>query len=322
MNLRAATLRAAVLGLALAAVTSPALAETFKFAAIGDMPYGDPARTYPLFRSLIGAINARKPAFTIHVGDIKAGAGACSDTVFQEQLDFLDSFETALVYTPGDNEWTDCHREAAGRFDPLERLAKLRTMFFAGPRSLGKAPIPLERQSEAMAEHKAYVENARFVMGGVRFVTVHVVGSNNNLEPRNRAAANEFFDRDAANLAWLRDSFAKARGEGAKALVVAMQADMFEFDFGHFGRDQHLTHSGFRNITEALLREATAFGRPVLLIYGDSHNFRVHTPFRKRLPALIGLEVFGEDQMHAVEVTVDTDDPAIFSFRPIWNPNK
>ena len=300
---------------------APAAAEPFSFVALGDTTYAPPADN-SLYDGLIDAINAARPAFSIHVGDIKAGTGACSDTVFQEQLDFLNSFETALVYTPGDNEWTDCHREGAGRFDPLERLAKLRAMFFTGPKSLGKAPIALERQSDLMPEHKIFVENARFVMGGVRFVTVHVIGSNNNLEPRERAAANEFFDRDAANLAWLRDSFAKARGEGAKAVVVAMQADMFEFDFGHFGQDRHLTHSGFRNIAEALLSEATAFGRPVLLIYGDSHNFRVHTPFRKRLPALIGLEVFGDDQMHAVEVTVDTDDPAIFSFRAIWNPGK
>lgn len=48
----------------------------------------------------------------------------------------------------------------------------------------------------------------------------------------------------------------------------------------------------------------------------------MHTPFRKRLPALVDLEVFGADQMHAVEVMVDTDDPAVFAFRPIWNPGK
>jgi hypothetical protein len=310
-----------VLITALMAVTT-AFAETFKFAAIGDMPYGDPAKTHSSFRALIGTINARQPAFTIHVGDIKAGTGACSDALFQEQLDFMNSFDAALVYTPGDNEWTDCHRNTAGNFDPLDRLQKLRSMFFTEARSLGKGPIALERQSDLMPLYKTFVENARFIIGGVQFVTVHVVGSNNNLEPRDRRAANEFFDRDEANVLWLRDTFTKAVSENAKAVVVAMQADMFEFDFGHLGRDQHLTHSGFRNIAETLVQAATVFARPVLLIYGDSHNFRVHTPFRKRLPTLLGLEVFGADQMHAVEVTVNTDDPAVFSFRPIWNPLK
>jgi hypothetical protein len=305
--------------LALAGVAA-ASAETFRFVALGDMPYGDPAKTLPQFRALIGEINARNPAFAIHVGDIKSGSTECSDAAYQEQLDLLNTFNSALIYTPGDNEWTDCHRPRAGRFDPLERLAKLRAMFFKEPRSLGRNPIALERQSELMPEHRTFVENARFSRAGVQFVTLHVVGSNNGLEPRDRRSADEFFDRDAANLAWLREAFAKARREQARALVVAMHADMFEFDFGHFGRDAHLTHSGFRNVAEALVEEARTFDRPVLLIYGDSHNFRVHTPFRKRAPKLLGLEVFGDDQMHAVEVTVDTEDPAVFSFRPVWNP--
>lgn len=89
--------------------------------------------------------------------------------------------------------------------------------------------------------------------------------------------------------------------------------------FGHFEKDQHLAHSGFLNVAEALQREAAAFARPVLLIYGDSPNFRIHTPFRKRAPQLLGLEVFGADQMHAVEITVDTDDLGVSSYRPIWN---
>jgi len=315
--------KALLLAAVLAAISlAPAGAETFKFVAIGDMPYGNPERTFPLFRSLIGAINARSPAFTIHVGDIKGGAEPCTDAVFQQQLDFMNSLDAALIYTPGDNEWTDCHREAAGRFDPLERLTRLRAMFFTGPQSLGRTPMAVERQGDLMPEYRAFVENARFTRAGIQFLTLHVVGSNNGLEPRDRRTANEFFDRDAANLAWMRASFAKARADNARAVVVAMQADMFEFDFGHFGRDNHLSHSGFRNVAELLVQEAAAFGRPVLLVYGDSHNFRVHTPFRHRAPGLLGLEVFGDDQMHAVEVTVDTDDPALFSFRPIWNPGR
>jgi hypothetical protein len=316
------TARAAFLIIGLCLAATAASAETFKFIALGDMPYGDKAKTYPKFNSLIDAINARKPAFAIHVGDFKSGSSPCSDAMFQEQIDFMNKFEAPLIYTPGDNEWTDCHRESMGKFDPLERLAKLRAMFFTGPQSLGKTKMTIERQSDLMAEHKIFVENARFDKGGIQFVTLHVVGSNNGLEPRDRKAANEFFDRDLANLAWLADSFAKAAKDRAKAIVIAMQADMFEFDFGRFDKDEHLTHSGFLNVTEALLREAKSFDRPVLLIYGDSHNFRVHTPFRKRAPQLLGLEVFGADQMHAVEVIVDTDDPAIFSYRPVWNPSK
>src|SRR5262245_14269176 len=52
MNSKALLLAAALAAFPLA----PAGAETFKFVAIGDMPYGNPERTFPLFRSLIGAI--------------------------------------------------------------------------------------------------------------------------------------------------------------------------------------------------------------------------------------------------------------------------
>ena len=246
-----------LVGLCLAAAA--ASAETFKFVALGDMPYGDKAKTYPKFDALIAAINTQRPAFVIHVGDIKSGTSPCTDALFQEQLDFMNKFEAPLIYTPGDNEWTDCHRDNNGAFDPLERLAKLRAMFFTGTESLGRTRMKLERQSDLMPQHKIFVENARFAKNGIQFVTLHVVGSNNNLEPRDRRVANEFYDRDEANLAWLSDSFAKAATEHAKAVVVAMQADMFEFDFGHFGKDEHLTHSDFRNVTERLLRESKLF---------------------------------------------------------------
>ena len=296
-----------------------AVAETFTFVALGDMPYGDTQKTMPRLRTLVDVVNKRKPAFSLHVGDFKSGSTPCSDAVFQEQLDLMKSFQQPLVFTPGDNDWTDCHRKEAGGFDPIERLSRLRSLFFTAPESLGAVRMALERQSDIAPEYKTFVENARFSRAGVHVVTVHVVGSNNGLEARDRRAANEFFDRDQANVAWLRSSFAKAAKEGAKAVVIAMQADMFEYDFGNFGKDEHLSHSGFANVADALVQETKAFGRPVLLIHGDTHNFRVTTPFRKRAPAMLALQVFGADQMHAVEITVDTDDPAVFAFRPIWN---
>ena len=37
-----------------------------------------------------------------------------------------------MIYVPGDNEWTDCHRANNGGYDPLERLAFLRAMFYPG----------------------------------------------------------------------------------------------------------------------------------------------------------------------------------------------
>ncbi|MGF1477404.1 MAG: hypothetical protein ACFB6S_17815 [Geminicoccaceae bacterium] len=86
-------------------------------------------------------MNEISPDFTVHIGDTKSGSTPCSDEELSNQLDFMNSFSTALVYTPGDNEWTDCYRERAGEFDPLERLAKIRELYFASNQSLGQKPI-------------------------------------------------------------------------------------------------------------------------------------------------------------------------------------
>jgi len=318
--MRTIGLALAALALGTATAAAPAAAEPFRFVALGDMPYGPKDAVYPPFEALINRVNALDPAFTIHVGDIKAGGGLCDDALLAEQLAFMSRFQSALVYTPGDNEWTDCHREAAGGFDPIERLDQIRQMFFPGPKSLGQAPIALERQSEVFEAYAPYVENARFTQDGVAFVTVHVVGSNNNFEPRDPKAVQEFFARDKANVAWTVDSLAKAKAEGAKAAVIAIHADVFDAKtyYADFPR-----HSGHAAWVKAFVDAAKDFGRPVLLIHGDSHVFRIDRPFkddRRTVENIVRLEVFGAQEMHAVEVSVDPDSPDPFAFRPILNP--
>jgi hypothetical protein len=101
-------------------------AEPFTFIALGDNPYGDPAAVNPPYEALIAEINSHSPSFTVHIGDIKSGSTPCDDAMLNQQLAYMNSFASAMIYTPGDNEWTDCHREKAGKFDPLERLAFLR----------------------------------------------------------------------------------------------------------------------------------------------------------------------------------------------------
>jgi hypothetical protein len=304
------------------ATANVAHAETFTFVALGDMPYGKPEEVYAPYEALIGAVNASKPAFSIHIGDIKSGSTLCSNEMLDQQRAYLDSFESALVYTPGDNEWTDCHRKNAGGFDPLERLSYLRSTFFGDPhKTRGKVPMSVESQAIVMAgEFADFPENARFSTEGVLFVTAHVVGSNNNFEVRDQKAVDEYFARNAANVAWLNSAFDKAIAEKAPAVVVAFQADMFEFDFNAFDDEAFARHSGFFDFGSALATRAAEFGKPVLIVYGDSHIFRVLRPFPKTAPNVIALEVYGDKDMNAVEVLVDPTDPAVFSFHPIMNP--
>ncbi len=296
--------------------------KAFSFVAIGDMPYGKAETAYPPYEQLISTINGLEPDFTIHIGDIKSGSTDCSDQEFQNQLDFFNTFNTAVIYTPGDNEWTDCHRKKAGEYDPIERLGKLREMFFAEAMSLGKEPFELERQSDLMPEQALYVENSRFIKNGVMFLQIHVVGSNNNFEVRDEVAVAEFVARDKANIAWIQDSFAMASAQDIKAIVVSIHADVFDTAayYSIFPR-----HSGFlESIGNTLIPWTEEFGKPVLLIHGDSHVFRIDRPFKNSegntLTNLVRLEVFGSSNVHAVKVLVEPNavNSSIFAFQPVW----
>jgi hypothetical protein len=99
---------------------------------IGDIPYGD-AQIAQL-PGRIDQINAdRQVQLVDHLGDIKSGSSLCTDEYFAMIRTQFDRFTDPLVYTPGDNEWTDCHRPNNGSYNPLERLAKVRQVFFPNP---------------------------------------------------------------------------------------------------------------------------------------------------------------------------------------------
>jgi len=288
--------------------------------ALGDMPYGPREQAYPAFKALIAEINRRAPVFTFHIGDTKSGLDPCSDELLLEQRDFMNSLTSALVYTPGDNEWTDCHRLLAGAYDPLERLRFIRAHYFPTALSLGGQPIRLERQADVMPGFEPFVENSRFNWRGVWFVTAHVVGSNNNFDAvEGSDATGEFLARDEANRVWLADSFDRAEAADAEAVVVAIHADMFGSGFDP-QRETFAPASGFKNFGETLVRKAQSFRKPVLLLFGDSHVFRVFQPFPRSAGNLTAMEVYGAEYMHAVAVTFRLDPSPMFTFDPVPNP--
>jgi len=102
------------------------------FAVIGDVPYGTAAEEH--FPTFVQGINADPDVTMVtHLGDIKSGSTTCTDERFERVRHDFDGFADPLVYTPGDNEWTDCHRPNNGGYQPLERLAKVRSLFFSQP---------------------------------------------------------------------------------------------------------------------------------------------------------------------------------------------
>lgn len=291
------------------------------FIALGDMPYGADLLAGRTYRSLIDRINGLGLPFAIHVGDFKDGTAACSDDEYQRQWQHFQRFAGALVYTPGDNDWADCQRRGDA---PLERLAALRRRFFATPGSLGRRPLPLQRQGLLMPAHAPYLENQRWQHQGVLFATVHTVGPRNGMDADNPAVRAEATAREAANSAWIRDSFSLAGRTAARALVLATQAAPLATPLGQ-GPQAGQVREDFASIGRSLLPLAEAAPHPVLLVHGDHHVYQHDQPFRnaagRPIANLWRLQVFGHPRLHAVRVRVQPGVAAEpFSFSPVWNP--
>ena len=297
------------------AVPARAGEEPFNFVALGDTAYNVPA-DLPVYAALIRRINASHPAFTIHVGDIW-GEGSCGDAAQQRVLGFFQQYDDPLIYTPGDNEWTDCWQAAAGGFDPLERLGALRRTFFPRSTSLGARTISLLRQGEVPA-YAPFVENARWEKGGVVFATVHVVGSMNNSMRQDQAAVLEYLQRNAADVAWIDETFAAAKKGGARAVVLAFHAEMFALKAVQWGP--------YRLVIEAIKRGSEDFSGPVLVVHGDGHVFTIDRPLLERsgeehpprYDRIFRLQVFGAPELKAVRVTVEPETPWVFGFEPLY----
>ena len=309
----------------------PAQAERFNFVAFGDMPYCTPSAPdrcdaeIGRVARLMGIINTAVPDFSLFLGDTKGGSEICTDERVLRAISWMGLLQAPLVYSVGDNEWTDCWQNRAGRYDQMERLALVRSRFFPDDQSLGRRPMTLTRQADVDPVHSLYVENARWEHGGVVFVTAHIPGSNNNLQadprPGSRitpppGARAEYEARNAANLAWIGAAFDRAEAADASALVLGIQADMF-----YPQRCSRGIRTGFED-TITLLRERTnRFDRPVLLLNGDSHFFLEDHPIPEA-PKLHRMMVPGEQDVRAVRVSVDTEAADPFSFLLIGIPDQ
>jgi len=256
----------------------------YSFAVIGDVPYG--ADQIAKFPSWISQINAAEPEFTVHVGDIKNGSTRCDDGYYALIRSDFDQFENPLMYTPGDNEWTDCHRPNNGGYHPLQRLALDREVFFDHPgTTLGQRTMSVTSQAE-----DDLPENVMFRRQGVEFAVLHVVGSNDDLQPwtgiGNTVATSEQVaeeqHRMAGAVAEVHASFDRARQRDARAVSLYLQADMFDPTYDPPSTDI----SAFVPLVQAIIDEAARFDGEIYLFNGDSHVFNADHPMATGSPLL------------------------------------
>src|SRR4029077_11213590 len=274
------------------------------YAVIGDMPYGQ--GKLDSLPQLIALIN-HDPAvqLVIHVGDIKAGSNSnCSDTYFATIKDLFDTFQDPLVYTIGDNEWTDCHvfSKHNGLYTPTERLQSIRTLFFPVPgQTLGRAPRAVFSQARD-SDHAQYVENVWWSQSAVVFAALNITGSFNDLAPWSSAplpwlVTPADMPADWANFPSQADEFppppqplshlipqtsATATERHARGVVLAFQADMW--DPAEQVKDPATFGAGYGAVVRPVGPLAAQRWRTLLRLEGDSHVWRVDTPFTPGSP--------------------------------------
>ena len=108
---------------------------TYAVGLWGDVPYS-PLQATVGVPNLIADMNSQDLAFSAHNGDLKSGASECTDAVYTQALAYFNSLRAPAVFTPGDNDWTDCDRIAG--YSSLAQLDKERALFFSTPFTLGK----------------------------------------------------------------------------------------------------------------------------------------------------------------------------------------
>jgi hypothetical protein len=331
--------------------------DTYAIGLWGDLPYSDVQATTGV-PNLIADMNAHRLKFTVHDGDLKAGNSiansatptTCSDVLYVQALGYFNALRAPAMFTPGDNDWTDCDRPSNGGFNSRERLDHQRRFFFSTPYSFGQRRLKQEVQTGAPYcldvndNSVPCVENRRWTVGKVSYATLNVQGSCNNLcdtapDPVEYAA------RNAANIAWLQETFAVAKARKSAAVMIIAQGnpgwDLSDGTRAPLRDPKTLAETdkdangnpipdGFKDYLLALRDEVIAFRKPVAYVHGDSHYHRVDKPFLdaqgRRLENFTRVETFGDNAANGVndvqwvKVTVDPRSREVFSYQAMIVP--
>jgi hypothetical protein len=288
-------------------------------AVYGDAPYGtNPTDVTQINATpaFIDAVNGdANVSLVVHVGDIHSGKQYCTEAYDRLVAQLWTRFQDPLVYTPGDNEWSDCHKVAEGggaydattgaikyvldasgnpvdyaNGDPVANLDLVRSIFFAQPgRTLGGGHKLVLSQGVffdwSHPEDADFVENVLWVQDDVLFVTVDLPGGSNNDQDvwygapvESAAQTQERTLRTAADRRWLAAAFALARFSHVKGIVIVAQADMWDPEKG-------VAHqAGYEPFVSDIARATTDFGGPVLMLNGDSHVYLSDNPLAAAAP--------------------------------------
>ena len=173
-------------------------------------------------KQAIDEADDKSTAFLVVTG-IKGVKEACSDKLYQQRREVISNARRPAIVVPAASDWTEC-RNSAGRTNAIERLNRIRELFYAEPQSLGARKLPLTRQS-ASPRFRSYAENAHWSVGKVLYAVLNLPANNNHyLTEAGRNS--EYEDRLVANRFWLNRLFAIAKRDKAEAIVLFAEGDL------------------------------------------------------------------------------------------------
>jgi len=263
-----------------------------RMALIADLPQWPAAEAD--MAALFDQMNARQVALIIHAGGIKGDTESCGDAVLGARLRALDDSPAPVLYVPGETDWAECQKPVNGRFDAVERLNRLRELFFPVDTTLGRRTIPVVRQSD-QAMFRSFRENVRLVEGNVMVVGLNLPGDNNHY--RSEGGRNgEFEDRREANRQWLGRAFSVATQRDLPGILVVAHADpMFGNGWEKRGKPSLLdgflrrgTRDGYLEFKRQLRDLTAKFPGQVLLVHASDSGFSVDKPLRDTAGKVIG----------------------------------
>lgn len=289
-------------------------------------------------------MNSQNLAFTVHNGDLKAGntlnwvtPTTCSNELYAQAVGYFNALKAPSVFTPGDNDWTDCDRPSNGGFNLPERLDYERQVFFSTNFSLGQRQLVQVVQKEPLCLGLdglvPCTENRRWTVGKVTYATINIQGSCNNLCDT-APDEQEYAARNTASIAWMKQTFAEAKARNSVAVMFISQGnpgwDLSDGTRAPLRDPKTLAQTdgqpdGYQDFLLALRDETIAFRRPVSYVHGDSHYHRIDKPFQdaqgRRLENFTRVETFGDNaangnnEVQWVKVTVNPRSREVFSYQ-------
>ncbi len=258
--------RCLALFLALALPAAPGTAQPipFSFGAIGHV--FRTASDDGVMRKAIIESDADNLAFVL-VNGIKAADEPCSDTLYDQRLALLSQAKNGVVLSLAGSDWADCRR-SNGRPAAMERLTRVRDVYFQDEMSFGATRLPLSRQSTS-SKFRSYAENARWEVGNIVFATINLPAPNNHyLTDAGRNG--EFEDRLIANRYWLQRTFTFAQREKRDGIVLFCDGNPAVLSGRTSSRTPEGTRDGFVEVRRQIAALANGYDGKVLVVHGSA----------------------------------------------------